>query len=46
MNGELDWMFNTTGRYIPPGSIVQFHFEVLDADGNEHLSQDLRDDNA
>ena len=38
INGELDWMFNTTGRYIPPGSIVQFHFEVLDAGGNEHLS--------
>ena len=39
MNGELDWMFNTTGRYIPPGSIVRFHFEVLDAEGNEHLSE-------
>ena len=40
VEGELDWMFNTTGRYIPPGSIVRFHFEVLDTDGNEHLSED------
>lgn len=40
VDGELDWMFNTTGRYIPPGSIVRFHFEVLDAEGNEHLSDD------
>lgn len=38
VDGELDWMFNTTGRYIPPGSIVRFHFEVLDTDGNEHIS--------
>ena len=46
MNGELDWMFNNTGRYIPPGSIVQFHFEVLDADGNRAPVTGLRDDNA
>lgn len=40
IEGELEWSFNITGRYIPPGSVVRFHFEVLDDDGNEHLSEE------
>ena len=40
INGELEWSFNTTGRYIPPGSVVRFHFEVLDTEGNEHVSEE------
>ena len=41
IDGELEWSFNITGRYIPPGSVIRFHFEVLDADGNEHVSDEF-----
>lgn len=40
VEGELEWTFHTSERYIPPGATVRFHFEVLDTDGGEHLSDE------
>lgn len=38
MNGQLEWRVNTSDRYMPPGTFVEFWFEVFDKEGNEHLS--------
>ena len=32
---ELFWRTNTAGRYIPPGTIIYYYFEIRDVDGNE-----------
>jgi len=32
--GELFWRTNTSARYIPPGTIIRYHFEVEDMHGN------------
>ena len=46
---ELFWRTNTGGRYIPPGTIVTYTFEVEDVDGNrldtepeEFIYEDVR----
>lgn len=31
---ELFWRTNTSARYIPPGTIITYNFEVEDVDGN------------
>ena len=33
---ELFWRTNTRARYIPPGTIITYIFEVEDANGNRH----------
>ena len=38
IDGELIWRVNTSPRYIPPGTTVDFVFEAIDADGNEYAS--------
>ena len=37
-DGELLWRVNTSARYLPPGTTVDFVFEAIDEDGNEYLS--------
>lgn len=34
VDGEMFWRTNTGARYIPPGTIITYNFEVEDADGN------------
>ena len=34
INGNLFWRTNTLGRYIPPGTIITYSFEIKDVDGN------------
>ena len=38
-DGELIWRVNTSARYIPPGTTVDFVFEAIDEEGNEYLSE-------
>ena len=35
VDSELFWRTNTSGRYIPPGTIIYYYFEIRDVDGNE-----------
>ena len=39
IDGELIWRVNTSARYLPPGTTVDFVFEAIDEDGNEYLSE-------
>ena len=39
IDGELLWRVNTSARYMPPGTTVDFVFEAIDADGNEYASE-------
>ena len=39
-DGELIWRVNTSARYIPPGTTVDFVFEAIDEEGNEYLSEE------
>lgn len=39
INGELEWRVNTSARYMPPGTTVDFVFEAIAEDGNEYLSE-------
>lgn len=34
VNGEFFWRTNTRSRYIPPGTIITYNFEIEDSDGN------------
>ena len=34
VEGELFWRTNTGSRYIPPGTIITYNFEVEDSEGN------------
>ena len=34
VDGELFWRTNTSGRYIPPGTIITYSFEIQDSEGN------------
>ncbi len=38
IDGELLWRINTSARYLPPGTTVDFVFEAIDKEGNEYLS--------
>lgn len=38
-DGELIWRVNTSARYMPPGTTIDFVFEAIDEDGNEYLSE-------
>lgn len=38
INGELEWRVNTSARYMPPGTTVDFVFEAIAEDGNEYVS--------
>ncbi len=42
IEGELVWNVNTSTRYIPPGTTVDFLFEAIDEDGNEYASESYR----
>ena len=35
VDSELFWRTNTSGRYIPPGTIIYYYFEIRDAAGSE-----------
>ncbi len=39
IDGELVWRVNTSARYMPPGTTVDFVFEAIDAEGNEYHSE-------
>ena len=34
VDSELFWRTGTTGRYIPPGTIIYYYFEIRDVDDN------------
>ena len=38
-DGELVWRVNTSARYMPPGTTVDFVFEAIDSEGNEYISE-------
>ena len=33
VNSELFWRTDTLGRYIPPGTLLRYNFEIQDSDG-------------
>ena len=35
VESELFWRTGARGRYIPPGTIIAYHFEITDVEGNE-----------
>lgn len=35
-DSELFFRTNTGARYIPPGTIIRYNFEILDVEGNQH----------
>ena len=35
VDSELFWSTDTRGNYIPPGTIITYHFRVTDVEGNE-----------
>ncbi len=35
-HSELFFRTNTGARYIPPGTIIRYTFEILDVEGNQH----------
>ena len=39
VDSELFWRTNTSGRYIPPGTIIYYYFEIRDSDGNELITE-------
>ena len=39
IDGELFWRTNTSARYIPPGSLLHVRFEIMDAEGNVHVTE-------
>ena len=34
VDGELLWRTNTTAKYIPPGTLITYNFEIEDTEGN------------
>lgn len=49
VEGELFWRTNSSGRYIPPGTIITYNFEIEDTEANrldtepvEFIYQDAR----
>ncbi len=39
VESELFWRTGIRGRYIPPGTIITYYFEVIDVDGNEFSTE-------
>ncbi|MCL0029051.1 hypothetical protein M1N23_02770 [Dehalococcoidia bacterium] len=39
VDSELFWRTNTSSRYIPPGTIITYDFEIKDATGNEFITE-------
>ncbi len=39
IDGELIWRVNTSARYMPPGTTIDFVFEALDEEGNAYVSE-------
>ena len=39
VDAELFWRTNSRGRYIPPGTIIAYNFEITDADGNSRNTE-------
>ena len=39
VDSELFWRTNTSGRYIPPGTIIYYHFEIRDTEGTELVTE-------
>ena len=38
VDSELFWRTNTAVRYIPPGTIIYYYFEIRDSEGNELIT--------
>ena len=39
IDSELLFRTNTGQRYVPPGSIINYNFEILDSEGNEFATE-------
>ena len=39
IESELFWRTGVRGKYIPPGTIITYYFEVIDIEGNEFSSE-------
>ena len=39
VESELFWRTGVRGKYIPPGTIVKYHFEIRDVEGNEFSTE-------
>ena len=39
IESELIWLTGVRGKYIPPGTIITYHFEVRDVEGNEFSTE-------
>lgn len=48
INGELFHRTNSNDRYIPPGSMIRYWFEITDENGDSHITEpeDFRFDDA
>ncbi len=38
IESELFWRTGVRGKYIPPGTIITYHFEITDIEGNEFFT--------
>ena len=39
VDSELFYRTDTSARYIPPGTIIRYNFEIVDAEGNEFATE-------
>jgi len=39
VDSELFWRTNTSTRYIPPGTVIRYHFEIEDNAGNSFITE-------
>ena len=39
VESELFWRTGVRGKYIPPGTIIKYHFEIRDVEGNEFSTE-------
>ena len=39
IESELLWRTGVRGKYIPPGTIITYYFEIIDVEGNEFSSE-------
>lgn len=39
INGELFYRTNSRGRYIPPGTMIRYWFEITDENGDSYLTE-------
>ena len=39
VDSELFWRTGVRGKYIPPGTIIKYRFEIIDVEGNEFSTE-------